>query len=163
MGPGRHQALGDLFMLDIFEGFIGGAAQCRLHRLARRLSNGRQDHARQGKSEKPDAHDASFLLGWAGFSPRMLRLRRWTADSRRMPLAKKSNNRGDHQAMGVNRHNSRANPAEGESRQKHCSCLAVPKPNVAARRYKATWAGKARLPANPAIFWDWHAACEDGR
>jgi pilus assembly protein Flp/PilA len=31
-------------------------------------------------------------------------------------------------------------------------CLAVPKPNVAAQRYKATWAGRARLPANPAIF-----------
>jgi len=69
-----------------------------------------------------------------------------------MPLAKKSNNRGDHQVMAVNRHNSRTNPAEGESRQELCGYLAVPKPNVATRRDKATWAGKARLPANPAIF-----------
>ena len=69
-----------------------------------------------------------------------------------MPLAKKSNNRGDDQAMGVARSNSRANPAEDEGRRELCGRLAVPKPNVAARRCKATWAGKACLPANPAIF-----------
>ena len=89
---------------------------------------------------------------------------RWTVDKvlRRMPLEKKSNNRGDNQARGVTRSNSRANPAEGESRQELCGCLAVPKPNVAARRYRATWASRARLPANP-LLRDWHGACENGR
>ena len=81
---------------------------------------------------------------------------------RRMPLAKKSNNTGDNQARRVTRHNSRPNPAEGESRQDFAGPRGA-KTERCGPAIQGNLGGQGTFTGESRDFRDWHAACENGR